>query len=30
VNGRRSLHIETSTFAREQGKWAYVDGVVKS
>jgi len=29
ANGRRSLHIETSTFAREQGKWVYVDGVVK-
>lgn len=29
ANGRRSLHIETSTFAREHGKWVYVDGVVK-
>jgi len=29
AGGRRSLHIETSTFAREQGKWVYVDGVVK-
>jgi SEC-C motif-containing protein len=29
VNGRRSLHIETSSFAREQGKWVYVDGVVR-
>jgi len=29
ANGRRSLHIETSTFARENGKWVYVDGVVK-
>jgi SEC-C motif domain protein len=29
AHGRRSLHIETSTFAREQGKWVYVDGVVK-
>ena len=29
ANGRRSLHIETSSFAREQGKWVYVDGVVK-
>lgn len=28
-NGRRTLHIETSTFARENGKWVYVDGVVK-
>ncbi len=30
TNGRRSLHIETSSFAREQGKWVYVDGVVKA
>lgn len=29
ANGRRTLHIETSTFARENGKWVYVDGVVK-
>jgi SEC-C motif-containing protein len=29
TNGRRNLHIETSTFARENGKWVYVDGVVK-
>ena len=29
ANGRRTLHIETSTFAREDGKWVYVDGVVK-
>ena len=29
TNGRRSLHIETSTFSRENGKWVYVDGVVK-
>ena len=29
TNGRRSLHIETSHFARENGKWVYVDGVVK-
>jgi SEC-C motif-containing protein len=29
ANGRRSLHIETSTFAREEGKWMYVDGTVK-
>ena len=29
ANGRRSLHIETSTFAREDGQWVYVDGVVK-
>jgi len=29
ANGRRSLHIETSSFAREEGKWVYVDGVVK-
>ena len=29
ANGRRTLHIETSTFAREGGKWVYVDGVVK-
>ena len=29
-NGRRSLHIETSTFAREEGKWVYVDGLVKN
>jgi SEC-C motif-containing protein len=29
ANGRRSLHIETSTFARENGRWVYVDGVVK-
>jgi len=29
ANGRRSLHIETSAFAREQGRWVYVDGVVK-
>ena len=29
ANGRRSLHIETSTFTREQGKWVYADGVVK-
>ena len=30
ANGRRSLHIETSTFARENGRWVYVDGVVKA
>jgi SEC-C motif-containing protein len=30
TNGRRSLHIETSTFAREDGKWVYVDGLVKN
>jgi SEC-C motif-containing protein len=30
AQGRRSLHIETSTFAREAGRWVYVDGVVKS
>jgi SEC-C motif-containing protein len=29
TNGRRSLHIETSTFARESGRWVYVDGVTK-
>ena len=29
ANGRRTLHIETSTFARENGSWVYVDGVVK-
>ncbi len=29
-NGRRTLHIETSTFARENGRWVYVDGVVKT
>ncbi|WP_306591971.1 YchJ family protein [Geothrix sp. 21YS21S-4] len=29
ANGRRSLHIETSNFAREEGRWVYVDGVVK-
>ena len=29
ANGRRTLHIETSTFAREEGRWVYVDGVVK-
>ncbi len=29
ANGRRSLHIETSTFAREDGRWVYVDGTVK-
>lgn len=29
TNGRRNLHIETSTFGREDGKWVYVDGVVK-
>ena len=29
ANGRRSLHIETSNFERENGKWVYVDGVVK-
>ena len=29
VNGRRSLHIETSSFIREHGKWVYLDGVVK-
>lgn len=29
AQGRRSLHIETSAFARENGKWVYVDGVVK-
>lgn len=29
TQGRRSLHIETSTFERENGKWVYVDGVVK-
>jgi SEC-C motif-containing protein len=30
TDGRRSLHIETSAFAREAGKWVYVDGVIKS
>jgi SEC-C motif-containing protein len=30
TNGRRSLHIETSTFARENGRWVYVDGVTKA
>jgi SEC-C motif domain protein len=30
TNGRRSLHVETSTFERENGKWVYVDGVVKT
>lgn len=30
AQGRRSLHIETSTFAREDGKWVYVDGDVKA
>jgi SEC-C motif-containing protein len=30
ANGRRSLHMETSTFAREAGRWVYVDGVVKA
>ncbi|WP_043484862.1 YchJ family protein [Geothrix fermentans] len=30
ANGRRTLHIETSTFTREDGRWVYVDGVVKS
>ena len=30
ANGKRSLHIETSTFAREHGKWMYLDGIVKS
>ena len=29
ANGKRSLHIETSSFAREDGRWVYVDGVVK-
>ena len=29
ANGRRTLHIETSTFVREHGHWVYVDGVVK-
>ena len=29
ANGRRTLHIETSTFARENGRWVYVDGVTK-
>lgn len=29
ANGRRTLHIETSTFVRENGRWVYVDGVVK-
>jgi SEC-C motif-containing protein len=29
ANGRRNLHIETSNFVRENGKWVYVDGVVK-
>jgi SEC-C motif-containing protein len=29
ANGRRSLHIETSSFLREHGTWVYVDGVVK-
>jgi SEC-C motif-containing protein len=29
TNGRRSLHIETSSFARENGRWVYVDGVTK-
>ena len=30
TQGRRSLHIETSTFARENGRWVYLDGVVKA
>lgn len=30
AQGRRSLHIETSTFVREAGRWVYVDGVVKA
>ncbi len=29
AQGRRSLHIETSSFVRERGRWVYVDGVVK-
>jgi SEC-C motif-containing protein len=29
ANGRRTLHIETSTFAKEGGRWVYVDGEVK-
>ena len=29
VNGRRHLHIETSTFAREGGRWVYLEGTVK-
>ena len=29
AQGRRSLHIETSSFVRENGRWVYVDGVVK-
>lgn len=30
AQGRRSLHIEMSTFAREEGRWVYVDGLVKN
>ena len=26
VNGKRHLHSEKSTFAREGGRWVYVDG----
>lgn len=26
VNGKRHLHSERSTFAREEGRWVYVDG----
>ena len=26
VNGKRHLHIEKSQFAREEGRWVYVDG----
>jgi len=29
TNGRRNLHIETSSFERENGRWVYVDGKVK-
>ena len=29
ANGHRSLHIETSNFERENGRWVYVDGIVK-
>lgn len=26
VNGKRHLHIEKSTFVREEGRWVYLDG----
>jgi SEC-C motif-containing protein len=29
ANGRRTLHIETSSFIRENGRWVYVDGIVR-